>query len=188
VNSNRSFQYKHAAAIVVVAAVCFFASCSEKMEKVEPVQDRAKTPSLRANDVKTVVSDSGVTRYRINAQEWLVYDKAADPYWDFPKGLHLEKFDPNLKVDAEIKSKYAIYYTARKLWDLRDSVHAMNLKGENFETKRLFWDENKQLVYSDDTITIKQKDKTIIGKGFESNQALTKYTIHKVMGMFPVSE
>lgn len=178
----------HAAASVLVAAVCFFASCSENVEKVDAIHDRSKTPSLRASDVMTVVSDSGITRYRVNAKEWLVYDRAAEPYWDFPKGLHLEKFDTELKVDAEIKSKYAIYYTKKKLWDLRDSVHAMNLKGENFECKRLFWDENEQRVYSDDTITIKQTDKTIVGKGFESNQSFTRYTIRKVTGMFPVSE
>ncbi|MBR4839269.1 MAG: LPS export ABC transporter periplasmic protein LptC [Paludibacteraceae bacterium] len=180
--------YKHAAATLGVAAVCVFASCSDGNQTVDSVTDRAKTPSLRALDVHTVISDSGVTRYRMNAGEWLVYDKAEEPYWDFPKGIHLEKFTPQLDIDAELRSKYAIYYDRKKFWELHDSVHAKNLNGEQFECKSLFWDETQELVFSDDTITIKQANKTIVGKGFKSNQSLTKYEIRNVMGVFPVSE
>ncbi|MBP5457357.1 MAG: LPS export ABC transporter periplasmic protein LptC [Paludibacteraceae bacterium] len=180
--------YRHAAATLGVAAVCVFASCSDGNQTVDSVTDRAKTPSLRALDVHTVISDSGVTRYRMNAGEWLVYDRAEEPYWDFPQGIYLEKFTPQLEIDAELRSKYAIYYERKKFWELHDSVHAKNLNGEQFECKSLFWDETKELVYSDDTITIKQANKTIVGKGFKSNQALTKYEIRNVMGVFPVSE
>ena len=63
---------------------------------------------LSATDVITLVSDSGITRYRVNAKVWNVYDKAEEPYWDFPEGIHFDRFDPNMKVDAEIESKKAI--------------------------------------------------------------------------------
>ncbi len=36
--------------------------------------------------VTTLVSDSGVTRYRINTEEWLVFDRKNPPYWAFEKG------------------------------------------------------------------------------------------------------
>lgn len=180
--------YIHAAATVLVAAVCVFTSCSDSDQVVKSNVDRAKIPSLRALDVHTVISDSGVTRYRMNAEEWYIFDRAEDPYWDFPKGIHLEKFTPDLKVDAELRSKYAIYYDKKRFWELHDSVHAKNLNGEQFECKSLFWDEQKELVYSEDTITIKQANKTIVGKGFTSNQSLTKYEIRNVMGVFPVSD
>ena len=171
----------------VVAVVCFL-SCSDKPEQVEAITDRTTTPSLRANEVTTVVSDSGITRYRVNTAEWLVYDKAEEPYWEFPKGIHLEKFDFNLDVDAEIQSNYAIYYEKKKLWDLRDSVRAINVDGEHFESDRLFWDENTERVYSDSKIKITQKEKVITGRGFESNQSLTKYVIRNPEGIFPISE
>lgn len=150
--------------------------------------DRAKIPSLRALDVHTVISDSGVTRYRMNAGEWLVFDRAEEPYWDFPKGIRLEKFTPQMEIDAELKSKYAIYFEKKKFWELRDSVHAKNLNGEHFECESLFWDQMSETVYSEDTITIRQANKTIVGKGFKSNQSLTEYEIRNVTGVFPVSE
>lgn len=172
--------------MVSMAAICLL-SCSEKEETV-PTIDRASRPSLHAMDVQTLVSDSGVVRYRVNTKEWLVYDKKEEPYWDFPVGLRLERFDPNMKVDAEIQSKYAIYQTNLKLWDLRDSVVATNLEGEHFECNQLFWDEKAERIYSNGEIKIKKKDRIIFGKGFESNQTLTKYTIQKPEGIFPINE
>jgi len=168
--------------------MCFFASCSDKSEQVEAITDRATTPSLRAAEVSTVVSDSGVTRYRVNTPEWIVYDRAEVPYWEFPQGIHLEKFNLSLDVEAEIQSDYAIYYDKKRLWDLRDSVIAINLEGERFECDQLFWDEISEKVYSDSKIKITQKDKIIIGYGFESNQSLTKYVIRNPEGIFPLSD
>ena len=170
-----------------MAVICFFISCSEKNEVVD-VAERSAMPRLSATDVVTLVSDSGVTRYRVNAKVWKVFDKADDPYWDFPDGIHFDKFDPNMEVDAEIESKIAIYYTDRKLWDLKDSVHAMNLDGEHFECDELFWDEKEKKVYSNGRIKITQKDKIIYGKGFESNQTFTKYMIKRPEGVFPIEE
>jgi LPS export ABC transporter protein LptC len=165
-----------------------FLSCSDKKEQVDAIIDRERTPSLRATEVATLVSDSGVTRYRINTAEWLIYDWAPVSYWDFPKGIRLEKFDENLNVVAEIQSDYAIYYDKKRLWDLRDNVKAMNLDGERFECDQLFWDENTERVYSDSRIKIFQKDKAIEGRGFESNQTLTKYEIKNTTGIFPISD
>ena len=170
------------------AVICFLFSCSDRPEQVDAITNRAETPSLRATEVSTVISDSGVTRYRINTPEWLIYDKAEVPYWDFPQGIHLEKFDAQLNIDAEIQSNYAIYYDKKRLWDLRDSVKAVNTEGELFECDQLFWDENTEKVYSDSKIKITQKDKIITGYGFESNQSLTKYVIWKPEGIFPLSE
>ena len=63
-----------------------------------------------------------------------------------------------------------------------------NQKGERFNTELLFWDQNKQRVYSDRFIRIEQPDRVITGYGFESNQEMTIYTIYKPEGIFYVDE
>lgn len=168
--------------------MCFLSSCSSNADVVTLNQDKKKVPTLTTLDVSTIVSDSGVTRYRVESPEWLMFDKADTVYWDFPKGIRLEKFDEQMKVDAELQSKYAIYYKDLKLWDLRDSVVALNLEGEKFECEQLFWNQETEKVYSDGKIRITQQDKIIDGMGFESNQSLTKYTILKPVGVFPISD
>ncbi len=175
-------------AVASAIAICFFFSCSEGNEVVDISSDPSTTARLTATDVTTLVSDSGITRYRVDAKVWKVFDRVEDPYWDFPEGIHFDRFDPDMNVDAEIESKKAVYYTTRKFWDLKDSVHAMNLKGEHFECDQLFWDEKAERVYTNGKVKITQQDKIIYGKGFESNQTFTKYVIKKPEGIFPIED
>ncbi len=176
------------ATIALGAVVLLFLSvaCSNKPKVSKEVLNRTEMPRLRADSITTLISDSGVTRYRITAPVWEVFDKTDEPYWDFPEGLHLESFDAQFNTAAEISCRHAIYYQQRKLWQLDDSVRAMNYEGNHFATQQLFWDQNAERIYSDSLIVIDQTDKQIVGEGFESNQTMTRYTIRNTRGIFPV--
>ena len=152
------------------------------------ITERDSLPVMDTRGVTTLVSDSGVTRYRINTEEWLVFDRKNPSYWAFEKGVYLEKFDSLFQVEASIKSDTAYYYDKQKLWKLIGNVHIQNLKGEKFDTDLLYWDQNKQKVYSDQFIRIEQPDRIITGRGFESNQQMTVYTINQPEGIFYVDE
>ena len=145
-------------------------------------------PVLSASDVTTLISDSGVTRYRIKTQTWLVFDKADTPYWEFPDGIYLEKFNTNLEADATVEADYAYYNEPAQRWTLRGNVKALNLEGEQFETPLLYWDQKSESVYSDSSIVITREASIIVGVGFRSNQEITKYTILKPKGVFPFEE
>lgn len=166
-----------------------FICCSKgKNETVASFSDRAEIPVLKTTDVVTMISDSGITRYRISAPEWTIYDKAQEPYWNFPKGIKFERFDGDFQTDANIISDEAIYFENKKLWELTGNVKATNLKGEIFETNKLFWNQAEEKIYSPQSVTITQSDKIIHGVGFTSNQTLSKYEISKVNGIFPVND
>ena len=174
-----------------ICIICFFivaCSSNEKPDKIAAIVNRSALPQLHATEITTVISDSGITRYRISAPIWNVYDKSSKPYWDFPKGIHFEKFDANLKVDANMHSKYARFNENEQLWELRGKVKATNVQGELFETEQLFWNQREERMYSDSLIKITQISHIITGIGFESNQAMTRYTIRKPQGIFPVTE
>lgn len=177
--------------IVLGAMVMFllFSSCSGgKKEMGAAITERDSLPVMDTRGVTTLVSDSGVTRYRIVTEEWLVFDRKNPPYWAFEKGVYLEKFDSLFQVEASIKSDTAYYYNKEGLWKLIGHVDIKNQKGEKFNTELLYWDQNKQRVYSDEFIRIEQPDRIITGHGFESNQQMTVYTIHKPEGIFYVDE
>lgn len=169
--------------------VMCMASCSkDKTDKIGAVVDRTKLPKLHATEITTIISDSGITRYRITASRWDIYDKAVQPYQEFPDGIYFEKFDPNMKVDANITSKYAKFFENEQLWELKGTVRAMNLQGELFETEQLFWNQRLQKFYSDSLIKITQATRIIKGIGFESNETMTNYTIKRPQGIFPLNE
>jgi len=167
----------------------FIVSCSnDKPDKIKAIVDRTKLPKLHATGITTIISDSGITRYRISADRWDAFDKANQPYQEFPDGIYFEKFDANLKVDANIQSNYARFNENEQLWILRGKVRAMNLQGELFETEKLFWNQREQRFYSDTLIKITQATRIITGIGFESNETMTHYMIKNPQGIFPLNE
>jgi len=156
--------------------------------QADAISDRSAAPILDAGGVSTLISDSGITRYRINAERWQVYDRAVPSYWEFVDGVYLEKFNEQLQVEASIQADYAKYMDQQGLWELRGHVHAMNEQGEEFDTPQLFWDQNLESVYSDSTITIHRATSTLVGIGFKSNQTMTEYTILQPTGFFPIED
>ncbi len=177
-----------AVVVMLLLFLTFIACESEKQEVVDVAFDPEKTYTMKATDVVSLISDSGITRYRLNAKEWWVFDKAKDPYWYFPEKIYVEKFDTLFHTEASIEADTAYYYSKRELWELIGHVEVRSLQGERFETSRLFWDQKEEKVYSEDYIRIEQEDKIVTGIGFESNQDMTNYKIFNSQGIFPVED
>lgn len=178
---NFKFNYSITTAITVVVVLFFMVACSkDKPVKIAAVVDRSVMPQLHATDITTYISDSGVTRYRISAPQWDVFDKATSPYWEFSSGIHLEKFDENLKVDANIHSKYAKFNVNEQVWELKGEVKSTNLQGELFETEQMFWNQREEKFYTDSLVKITQATRITSGTGFESNQSMTLYQFRKI--------
>lgn len=174
---------------VVVMLLLFATSCGKDTKEVVVVAfDPETTYTLKTTDVSTLVSDSGITRYRVQAKEWLIFDKAKEPFWYFPEGLYLEKFDTLFHVEANVKADTAYNYEKKGLWKLIGNVKIENLEGKKFETSLLFWNQKEEKFYSDKYIRIEEEDKIITGIGFESNQDMTQYKIFNSQGTFPVKE
>lgn len=166
---------------LAVVMLLLFSSCSGKKKELgAAITERDSLPVMDTRGVVTLVSDSGVIRYRLNAEEWLVYDKKDPPYWAFEKGVYVEKFDSLFQVEASIKADTAYYYDKKKLWKLISNVHIQSQKGELFDTELLYWDQNAKKVYSDKAVRVEQTDRIIYAEGFESNEQMTKYTFFKV--------
>ena len=172
--------------VAVMLLLLTLACSGEHKEVVEVTFDPETTYTMKTTGVISLISDSGVTRYRANAKEWLVYGKAKEPYWYFPKGIYVEKFDSLFHTEASIEADTAYYYDKQGLFQFVGQVEVKSLQGEHFETEELFWNQKEDKVYSDRFIRIEQEDKIITGVGFESNQNMTRYTIRESRGVFPV--
>ena len=174
---------------VVVMLLLFTVACSKEVkEVVDATYDPEKSYTMKATQVNTLISDSGITRYRIEAAEWIVFGKAKEPYWYFPEGIYVEKFDTLFHSEASIKADTAYYFDKKGLWHLIGNVEVESLQGEQFDTSELFWDQKKEKVYSDKYIRMQQKEQIITGVGFESNQNMTRYKIFNSQGEFPVED
>ena len=177
--------------VAFCAAVMFvlFPSCSGKGKNLaDAISENDTLPSMNSLGVTTLISDSGITRYKIVTEEWIINDKKNPPYWAFEKGVYLEKIDTLFHIDASIKADTAYYYEKKKIWELRSNVQIQSQRGDKFETELLFWNEKEEKIYSDKYIRISQEDKIITGYGFESDQNLTEYQIKNTTGVFTVED
>ena len=174
---------------VVVMLLLFMASCGkENKEVVEVTFDPENTYTLRTTDVSSLISESGITRYRMNAKEWLVFGKAKEPYSYFPQGVYVEKFDSLFNVEASVKADTAYYWDKKGLYKLIGHVSILSQEGKKLDTSILYFDQKEDQIYTDEYFELEEGDKIITGIGFKSNQNMTKYKIFNSQGTFPVSD
>ena len=174
---------------VVVMLLLFMASCGkENKEVVEVTFDPENTYTLRTTDVSSLISDSGITRYRMNAKEWVVFGKAKEPYSYFPQGVYVEKFDSLFNVEASVKADTAYYWDKKGLYKLIGHVGILSQEGKKLDTSILYFDQKEDQIYTDEYFELEEGDKIITGIGFKSNQNMTKYKIFNSQGTFPVSD
>lgn len=150
--------------------------------------DPSKMPSMSTVNVATLISDSGIIQYKIVSPLWNVYDEVDTPYWNFPKGVYLQKYDRKFNVIASVAADSAKYYRMLNLWKLDGNVEMKKEPGELFLTQQLFWDQRRNRLYSDSFIHIETPQRMLEGHGFESNDRLTEYHISRPTGIFPVDE
>jgi LPS export ABC transporter protein LptC len=143
-------------------------------------------PTMKTENVYTLISDSGITQYRIKSPLWIVYDEIDTPIWRFPKGLFLEKFDKKFNVISSVACDSATYFKHEQLWRLDGNVEMHNDAKDLFLTQQLYWDQKMRKIYSDSFIHIERSDRIIEGLGFDSNEKLSAYNIKKPTGIFPV--
>ncbi|OJV86083.1 MAG: LPS export ABC transporter periplasmic protein LptC [Bacteroidia bacterium 44-10] len=188
--NHRYIKYIWRITITVSVVVMSLFSCKDKKDNlVAFAYDPDTVPTMITTDVSTLISDSGITRYRIVADVWMIYDQAKEPYWYFPEGLYFEQFAPDFEIEATVQADTAWRYTAKDLWKLRSNVHVENWKGEQFDSEELYWDGKNGRVFSEAYIEIKSGLTELKGYGFESNQTMTHYRIFRPHdGKLPFSE
>jgi LPS export ABC transporter protein LptC len=185
---NRMVKLSRRMAWGLVIIILLFASCDKRKKTLaHAITMRDSMPVMTTYDVNTLISDSGIIRFRMKAPIWMIYDRRHPSFWSFEKGIYVEQFDSLLHINASIKADTAYFYDQERLWRLIGHVAIKNRKGEKFNTKELFWNQFTQKVYSDKFIRIELLDKIITGYGFESNQEFTVWKIHNTAGIFYVS-
>ena len=140
--------------------------------KIISEQLRRELPGLRG------FSEESIKKMRTFSEFWSQYLNRS------PLATDLK----HRELHAEIECDKAVYYSKLELWKLNDNIEATNLNQEEFYTNELYWNQKEERVYSDSAIKIIQKDRTILGIGFESNQTFSRYSIRQPKGTIPIEE
>lgn len=173
--------------LLALPALLLTACREEKKVDVAAGLNPARMATMSTRNISTLISDSGVIQYKIVAPLWKVYDEVDTPYWEFPEGLYLQKYDPYFHVIATVAADSARYFKNQRLWRLDGHVEMTKVPKELFLSERLFWDQRNGRIYSDTFIHIENATHVLEGTGFVSNEKLTNYRILNPEGIFPVN-
>lgn len=173
--------------IIILTMVGFFllASCEGQKEHTAPaVHDRDSASMMISYGVNTLISDSGVIKYRIVTERWEVNTVRNPSRWIFEKGLFFEQFDEKFHVQSYIQCDTAYYYDQKKLWELRSRVSILTKDGLRFTSQQLFWDQASHELYSNVPSRLITPDRTLEGTYFRSDERMTRYFVSNSRGSF----
>jgi len=172
-------------ALIVIALGVF--SCEKKSVEIQKI-DILILPSQVGKDIKTVYTDSGKMQLVLNAPLMESYEKTENPYTEFKSGINVLFHDGQKEPVGSVSAKYAKYTDSKNLWELQDSVVAINENKEKLETELLFWDQKKNIIYTDRFVKITTEDQIIQGYGLESDPRLSKRRIKNLSATIYINE
>ena len=160
-------------------------SCSDVQEHTAAaIYDRDSVSVMTSYGVNTLVSDSGVIKYRIVTERWDVNTIRQPSRWTFEKGVFFEQFDEKFHVEGYIQADTAWYYDQKKLWHLRGRVRIRHVHGLIYESQELYWDGLKHELYSNVFSRVITPERTLQGTYFLSDERMTHYTVSNSKGSF----
>lgn len=165
--------------------IIFLLSCQEQKEHTAPaIHARDSVAVMTSYGVNTLISDSGVIKYRIVSERWEVNPNRNPSRWIFNKGLFMEQFDENFHVQSYVQCDTAYYYDVKRLWKLQGRVRIRTKDGLRFSSEQLYWDENTHELYSYKFSRLVTPDRTLQGTYFKSDEQMKRYFVSNSRGSF----
>lgn len=171
--------------LTIISFLLLLASCGQPKEHTAgAILARDSVSMMRSYGVNTLISDSGVMKYRIVAERWDVNEVRTPPRWIFHRGIFMEQFDDNFHTEAYVQADTAYYYTTKKLWHLIGNVRMKTVDGLRFTSEELYWDQNRHELYSYTFSRVITPERELQGTYFTSDEHMQHYTVSNSVGSF----
>ena len=176
--------------IIIAAISILFFSCKNDIEVIKNLTEHASMPDLYGEQVEILQCDSGYVKVKMTAPRLIRYTETKEPYYEFPKGLHVYSYNSKKELVSEIEAEYGKYFETPKLWLGRINVIARNIKkGEELKTEELYWDQAKGILYTDKFVSITNASGTFYGeRGFEADQNMDHWKLIGSKGSLNVKD
>ena len=171
--------------IFIISIAIAVAACnSPKEHTAAAIRARDSVAMMTSYGINTMISDSGVMKYRIVAERWEINENINPPRWIFSRGLFLEQFDEQFHIEAYIQSDSAYYLTQQKIWHLVGNVNILTIDGLRFNSQELYWDQERHELYSTKFSHIVTPTQEMQGTYFRSDEQMRNYLVTNSKGSF----
>ncbi len=169
--------------LVSAAIVTILVSCNSPDLK-QPVLYEG--PLRIVEDMEMYYTEANQVKVKMVAAEVHEYESGDR---EFPKGIYLEFFDEEGRLETTLRANEAYYFKKEHQWRGRGKVEVKNIaKNEQLNTEELFWRPAEEKIFTDKFVTIRQQTDVIYGNGLEAKQDMSDYIIIDPEGEFTVEE
>lgn len=162
-------------------------SCNKRLNKIQSTSNTTFLPVSIAENINTKHTDSGRLTSVLLSPKMINFSNKEFPYYEFPEGINLTLFDEN-NQSSTVVSNEAILYNKTDLIDLRGNVILTTATNDTLYTEQLYYDQNKEWLFTDNPVKFRTKDYITNGIGFDANQDFTNAQVMEVTGRIFIEE
>lgn len=175
-------------AVSVLFSIAFFTSCKNDVQIIRSLDFVDTMPELMASDVEIIYSEKGNAQVKLVSPK-LVNKTGEDHVLIFPEGFMVYFYDSLMNLQSTIRADFGISYEKKKLMEARHNVVVENIgKDETLNTEELFWDQQREVIYSEKFVKITSGGQVITGIGLTSVQPFNELEILQPRGPIEVRE
>ncbi len=157
--------------------------CQQADENIKPVE--YKGPASETYNQVTIYSDSAMMKLKLTAP---VEQQLQNGDVVYPKGMYITFYEEN-KPTTIITAKFGKYDKAKDQYFARNDVVVKNIvKKEQLNTEELFWERQKQTIFTDKFVRITSVDEVVTGVGLTAKQDFSDYTLKQFSGSFVLKQ
>jgi LPS export ABC transporter protein LptC len=182
----RTYQSFFSKAAFIISCLFLF-SCENKQAEID-IWFKEKVMREEAINIESFISNDGKMKAKLTAP--LMYRVMTDTqYVEFPKTLHVDFYNDSTVIETRLDCKYGKYFENYNKVYLRDSVIVITVKGDTLRCHDLWWDQNKEIFYTDSVATYRSPGNDITGgKGMEATQDLKTVKFKYPLGTVKIAD
>ncbi|WP_290697447.1 LPS export ABC transporter periplasmic protein LptC [Lacinutrix sp.] len=172
---------------VIALAMTLFFSCTNNFKEVNKIGVSENEPQGIGIEVNAKRTDSGRVVANLISPKLLDFENRKFPYSEFPEGVTLHIFDEQ-NFKTTIVSDYAIIYSETDVIDMQGNVVVSTHEGDSLFADQLFFDQQKEWLFTNSPVRYKAEGFDTRGKGFDSDRDFTKAEVLEISGYFLIDE
>ncbi|GGD16109.1 LPS export ABC transporter periplasmic protein LptC [Hyunsoonleella pacifica] len=182
---NHILKYKNLNIVIALVMTMFF-SCNNNFKKIQNIDVSDNEPIGVAENINLTYTDSGKVKAILKSPKMYDYSNMKFAYNEFTDGVNLELFEDGKK--SVVISDYAIIYNKTNMIDLQGNVKVTTHSNDTLFAEQLYYDQNKEWLFTNKPVTFRTGQDLINGNGFDSNSKFTNAEVLEITGLITVDE
>lgn len=174
IGEDRFFMSRATLNIWLILQLILFSACSTEQKKLAEMEEY-QGPVFESTGVEVLMSDSTLLKVRLTGARQIQHQNGD---LEFPEGIKVIFYSRLGVAISEITAQEGFKAADSNLYRARGDVLVRDLvENKNLSSEELFWDPEKQLIYTDKFVTIETPEELVLAEGLKAPQDFSTYEL-----------